>query len=66
MVGYGTLLAVVLGAFTYTGQSLTGFKRDPSVDEVSRKEYLRKNRRRSIEETISEIGEGRGEWKDTG
>jgi len=31
------------------------------VDEVSRKEYLRKNRRRPIEQTIAELGEGRGE-----
>lgn len=51
---------MVLSAFTYTGSSLIGHSRDPSVDEVSRKEYLRKNRRRNIEETISELGEGRG------
>lgn len=31
------------------------------MDEVSRKEYLRKNRRRPIEQTIAELGEGRGE-----
>ncbi|QIX00142.1 hypothetical protein AMS68_005659 [Peltaster fructicola] len=60
IVGYGTLLAVVLSAFTYTGTSLRGYRRDTSVDEVSRKEYLRKNRRRNIDETINELGEGRG------
>ena len=37
-----------------------GFRRDPNVDEVSRKEFLRKNRRKSIEETVHELGEGRG------
>ena len=61
IVGYGTALAVVLGAFSYTGGKLTGYERDPTVDEVSRKEYLRTNRRRSIEQTINELGEGRGE-----
>lgn len=59
-MGYGTALAVILGAFTYTGGKLTGYRRDPTVDEVSRKEYLRKNRRRSIEQTVNELGEGRG------
>jgi len=30
------------------------------VDEVARKEFLRKNRRRDINETVAELGEGRG------
>ncbi|CAK4034924.1 probable NADH-ubiquinone oxidoreductase 213 kDa subunit [Lecanosticta acicola] len=58
--GYGSALAVVISAFTYTGGRLQGYHRDPDVDEVSRKEYLRKNRRRPIEQTINELGEGRG------
>ena len=62
MLGYGTALAVVLGAFTFTGGKLSGYQRDPTVDEVSRKEYLRKNRRRSIEQTVNELGEGRGKF----
>lgn len=37
-----------------------GTRLDDGVDEVSRKEYMRKNRRRPIEETINELGEGRG------
>ncbi|KAF2214201.1 hypothetical protein CERZMDRAFT_105398 [Cercospora zeae-maydis SCOH1-5] len=60
VLGYGTSLAVILAAFNYTGGRLVGAKVDPEVDEVARKEYLRKNRRRSIEETINELGEGRG------
>lgn len=60
-MGYGGLFSVVLSAFTYTGASFTGFKRDAGVDEVERKEFLRKNRRRPLEETISELGEGRGQ-----
>lgn len=62
VLGYGSALAAVLGAFTYTGGKLTGYQRDPTVDEVSRKEYMRKNRRRPVEGTVQELGEGRGEW----
>ena len=39
---------------------MSGYKRDPDVDEVARKEFLRRNRRRPIEETIEALGEGRG------
>lgn len=60
VMGYGAALSVVLAAFTYTGGKLTGYERDPSVDEVSRKEYLRKNRRRPVEQIVNELGEGRG------
>lgn len=60
VLGYGAGLAVLLGAFDYTGGVLTGYDKDPSVDEYERKEYLRKNRRRPIQETIEELGEGRG------
>lgn len=49
-----------MGAYDYGGGALTGYKKDPEVDEFDRKEFLRKNRRRPLEETISEIGEGRG------
>lgn len=60
VLGYGALSAIVLGAYDYTGAALTGYKKDPEIDEFERKEFLRKNRRRPIDETISEIGEGRG------
>ncbi|GAB7363301.1 hypothetical protein MBLNU230_g3582t1 [Neophaeotheca triangularis] len=60
VVGYSFGLAVALGAFSYTGGKLSGYQRDPTVDEVSRKEYLRKNRRRPIDEIVTELGEGRG------
>lgn len=58
--GYGSGLAILLAAFNYTGGKLSGFNKDPTVDEVSRKEHMRKNRRRSAEETVQELGEGRG------
>jgi hypothetical protein len=60
VLGYGTLAAVVLGAFDFTGGTLKGFKKDPELDEFERKQALRANRRRPIEETLSELGEGRG------
>jgi hypothetical protein len=49
-----------MGAYDYTGGTLSGFKKDNEIDDFERKEALRKNRRRPIEETISELGEGRG------
>ncbi|KAF7845905.1 hypothetical protein BT93_L0118 [Corymbia citriodora subsp. variegata] len=60
VMGYGTALAVIMTAFNYTGGRLVGYSKDPSVDEVARKEYLRKNRRRPLEDTVRELGEGRG------
>lgn len=60
VLGWGALTAIVLGAFDYTGGTLTGYKKDPEMDEFERKEYMRKNRRRPIQETIDELGEGRG------
>ncbi|OTA55141.1 hypothetical protein K449DRAFT_337940 [Hypoxylon sp. EC38] len=62
ILGFGAAFSVIMSAFEYTGGSLRGAPRNdmPEVDEYARKEYLRKNRRRPIEETISELGEGRG------
>ncbi|KAE8449970.1 hypothetical protein EG329_007109 [Mollisiaceae sp. DMI_Dod_QoI] len=60
VLGLGALTAVVLGAFDYSGGSLTGYTRNKEMDEFERKQELRKNRRRPIEQTISELGEGRG------
>ena len=63
VLGYGAALSVILAAFTYTGGRLSGYQRDPTVDEVSRKEYLRKNRRRPVDQIVNELGEGRGKIK---
>lgn len=62
VLGHGVGLAVILSAFNYTGGRLEGYRRDPDVDEVSRKEYMRKNRRRPEEEIVNELGEGRGTY----
>jgi hypothetical protein len=58
--GYGAGLSVLMGAFDYCGGRFSGYKKDPTLDEVNRKTELRKNRRKSIEETVAELGEGRG------
>ena len=60
VIGYGSGLAIVLAVFNYTGGAFSGFGRDLSVDEYERKEALRANKRRPIEETLNELGEGRG------
>ena len=39
---------------------MSGYEKDSSIDEYERKEQLRKNRRRPIQETLNELGEGRG------
>ncbi|KAL9598772.1 MAG: hypothetical protein Q9219_004269 [cf. Caloplaca sp. 3 TL-2023] len=59
VLGFGTLLAILQGVFEYSGGALSGFGRDPSVDQYEHKEQLRNNRRRPIEETLREMGEGR-------
>nr|POF25086.1 nadh-ubiquinone oxidoreductase 21.3 kda subunit [Quercus suber] len=58
--GYGTALAAILGAFSFTGGKLSGSNKDRDHDEVARKMAMRKNRRRPLEETVHELGEGRG------
>ncbi|KAL1303260.1 hypothetical protein AAFC00_006674 [Neodothiora populina] len=60
ILGWGSCIAIVLGTFSYCGGKLTGFDRDPTVDEVDRKEFMRKNRRRPAEVIVQELGEGRG------
>ncbi|KAK3115274.1 hypothetical protein LTR53_005545 [Teratosphaeriaceae sp. CCFEE 6253] len=57
IIGYGTGLAALLFAFSFTGGRLNGYRRDSTVDEVARKEYMRKNRRRPVEQTVNELGE---------
>ncbi|KAH6677507.1 hypothetical protein B0J14DRAFT_651402 [Halenospora varia] len=60
VLGYGALTAVVMAAYDFTGGNLRGPKKDEEMDEFERKQQMRKNRRIPIEETISQLGEGRG------
>lgn len=57
--GFGAGMAVLLSAANYTG-GLKGNK-DKEADEFARKEAMRMNRRRPVEETLAEVGEGRCE-----
>ncbi|KAA8894284.1 hypothetical protein FN846DRAFT_923096 [Sphaerosporella brunnea] len=59
VLGYGAGLAVTLGVFDWCGGSLKGLFHARG-DEVARKEQLRQLRRRPFEETIADVGEGRG------
>ncbi|KAI1333761.1 hypothetical protein F5Y15DRAFT_421547 [Xylariaceae sp. FL0016] len=61
ILGNGAIFSVILTAFAYTGGSLRGGRRGEvsELDEYERKEIMRKNRRRPIEETIMDVGEGR-------
>lgn len=60
MVGGGLAFAIIQSAVTYT----TGIKPTNVAygddEEVERREELRKMRRRPLEETIEQLGEGRG------
>lgn len=60
MVGYGAALATAMGVFEYTGGSLWGYSKDKKEDEFERLEKLRKAYRTPAEDTIAELGEGRG------
>lgn len=57
---YGAFVSVVLGAFDFAG-GLRGKKPEmEGMDDKERADYIRRNRRRPIEETIAHVGEGRG------
>ncbi|KEZ42873.1 NADH:ubiquinone reductase (H(+)-translocating) [Scedosporium apiospermum] len=60
VVGCAAGLATVLGVFEYTGGRFDGYFNRSEEDEFERKTRLRENRRRPIEETIRDVGEGRG------
>ena len=52
---------MAIAAFDYTGGSLWGWKHDlDERDEYEFKEMQRKTRRRPLQETLDELGEGRG------
>ncbi|KAF2252646.1 hypothetical protein BU26DRAFT_453066 [Trematosphaeria pertusa] len=60
MLGAGACFGTAMAAFRYTN-GLSGFRQiETDEDEVERKEMLRKMRRRPLQETIEQLGEGRG------
>ncbi|KAF7540221.1 hypothetical protein G7Z17_g12258 [Cylindrodendrum hubeiense] len=58
VVGLGSGIAVFQGMFYYLGGRFDTFKKED--DEFARKETLRRTTRLPVEQTVSEIGEGRG------
>ncbi|KAL8663824.1 MAG: hypothetical protein Q9202_003509 [Teloschistes flavicans] len=59
VLGFGAALSLAQFAFEYGGGKFSGFAQDAEVDEYERKEQLRRDRRRPIEQTLQEMGEGR-------
>jgi hypothetical protein len=59
MLGLGSAVGVLMSAFTYTG-GLRGEQAHKERDEVERKWEEMHKYRSSWEETVEEIGEGRG------
>lgn len=60
LLGYGAALSTVMSAYEFTGGSLFGYSKDKNVDEYERRTQLRKNFQSPAEQTIAELGEGRG------
>ncbi|KAJ5138515.1 uncharacterized protein N7515_003363 [Penicillium bovifimosum] len=60
VLGYGVALSTAMTAFEYTGGSLFGYQKDNSVDEFDRRTALRKAFQTPVEQSVAELGEGRG------
>lgn len=60
VVGNGLALGVIMAAVQYTGGSFFRDPHDMDIDQFPTKEELRKRFRRPVNETINELGEGRG------
>ncbi|KAH7138009.1 NADH-ubiquinone oxidoreductase 213 kDa subunit [Dendryphion nanum] len=60
MIGAGVVFGTVQSAFAYTEGFSPKTVTYGDEDEVERRETLKKLRRRPIEETIEQLGEGRG------
>ena len=56
MLGIGAGLAVIQGVFALTG-NFAGFGIDPQMDEYARKQELKAQRRRPVQETLEQLGE---------
>lgn len=58
VMGLGGAVGVVQGALYFLGGRIDSFKTES--DEFERKEKVRRTTRLPIEQTVSELGEGRG------
>ena len=60
-MGHGLTLGIILGGVAYTGGNVFGATApDSDRDPAAEKEVLRRRFRRPLQETVNEIGEGRG------
>lgn len=60
VMGLGAAVAAVQGTFHLMGGRIDSFSQE--ADEFERKEKIRRSTRLSIEQTVAEIGEGRGTY----
>lgn len=60
VLGTGVIMAIVLSAAQYTGNSMLSDTSDPEKDRFQNKTEIRNRFRRPVNELINEIGEGRG------
>ncbi|KOS17973.1 NADH-ubiquinone oxidoreductase 21.3 kDa subunit [Escovopsis weberi] len=58
VLSLGALVGTVQGSFNYLGGRIDSFRKEE--DEFERKEIIRRTTRVPVEQTIAEIGEGRG------
>lgn len=61
--GVGSGMALMLGVFDYTGGRFDGYFNRREEDSFEIRERMMRNRRKSLEETIAEVGEGRGTFE---
>ncbi len=61
VLGIGAFMSIIMATYSFVGGSLSGGAGNQEASEFERKEYLRNNRRRPVEETLAEVGEGRCE-----
>lgn len=65
VLGGAAVVGISMAAWRYT-HGLQGYAiKEDDEDEVARKEEMRKMRRRPIQETLEQLGEGRGMIYDT-
>lgn len=66
-LGLAAATGITMGFFQYSGGKFRSDRRvkEGVLDEVKRKEGIRKTFRRPMEQTFMELGEGRGESKNT-
>ena len=62
VMGLGALVGGIQGTMHLFGARIDTFKKED--DEFARKETIRRTTRLPIEQTISEVGEGRGAFSD--